>query len=152
MRRQLALSVALLAVVALAGTDLKACGDKLLLLGQGARVSQFQRTKNPRSILLYKHSGLPKSSGLGDSESAYKRLGHKVQVAKDLPQLQQLLRSEQLDFVIGDPSDKATLQESVESASSKAKLIEMTVPARAKEALYVSLVESPTNTRRWRGK
>ena len=139
MRRWLALSLTLLAVAALAATDLKACGDKLLLFGQGARISQ--RTKNPRSILLYKHSGLPKSSGVSDSEGTYKRLGHRVQVAKDSQQLREKLIAERVDFLIGDPSDKATLQETLRSTSSNAKLIEMTVPARAKETLYVALVE-----------
>jgi hypothetical protein len=140
--RRLALSLTLLAVAALWAADLKACGDKLLLLGQGARISQ--RTKNPRSILLYKPAGLSKNSGVSDSESTYKRLGHKVLVAKDSQQLIEKLKSEKVDFLIADPSDKATMHEALQSTSSAAKLIEMTVPARAKEALYASLVEGST--------
>ena len=128
-------------VVILAATDLKACGDKLLAFGQGARVSQFQTTRNPRSILLYQHSGMPESSGVRDSGDAYKRMGHRVRVARDLEQINQMLMSDKVDYVIADPSDLQALRQSVGSAPSKPKLIAMTAPARAKVLLYASFIE-----------
>jgi hypothetical protein len=141
MRKHFVLSLSFSLVIGLVATDIRACGDKLLVLGQGARVSQFQITKNPRSILLYQRSGLPEGSGIRDSGEIYKRMGHRVRVARDLQQVNEVLRSNKVDYVIADPSDLAMLGQSVGAGPAKPKLIAMTVPARAKVVLYAALIE-----------
>jgi hypothetical protein len=141
MRKLFVFSLSLSLAIAFSTIDLQACGDKLLSLGQGARVSQFQTTKNPRSILLYQHARMRDGSGVKDSGDAYKRMGHRVRLAKSLEQISQILRSDKIDYVIADPSDLAALQQYIGSAASKPKLIAMTVPARAKVVLYASLIE-----------
>jgi hypothetical protein len=139
MRKHFVLVLSCSLAIGAVAMDLKACGDKLLAFGQGARVSQL--TRNPRSILLYQHSGLPEGSGIKDSGEIYKRMGHRVHVARDLQQVNQILQSTKVDYVIADPSDMRALAQSVGVAASKPKLIAMTVPARAKVPLYASLIE-----------
>jgi hypothetical protein len=148
MRRLFVLTLPCLAVVLLVASDLKACGDKLMLFGRGARYSQYQRTKKPLSIVLYKHPNLAKGSGVRDFEAALKRVGHNLRVAKDLSQLNEALKSDKVDYVVADPSDVPALRESVESAPSKPGLVSMGVPAKAKEAVYLLLVNDAVKARK----
>jgi len=68
-------------------------------------------------------------------------MGHRVRVARDLPEVNQILASTKVDYVIADPSDLHALAQSIGAAVSKPKLIAMTVPSRAKVPLYASLIE-----------
>ena len=106
MRRFGVLAVLLLAFSLLAASDLGACGDKLLLLGRGARYSLFHPASQPQSILLYRNQGLTKGVGVNDPtlEAALKRVGHKLRVANDLNQVNQALKSVKLDMVVADSS------------------------------------------------
>src|SRR5262245_9252262 len=112
MRKHFVLALSSALAIGPVAADLKACGDKLLVFGQGARISQYKTTKNPRSILLYQHTGLPEGSGLKDSGEVYKRMGHRVRVARDLQEVDQILRSNKVDYVIADPSDLLALGQS----------------------------------------
>jgi len=148
MRRLFALMLSFLAVVVFVAPDLNACGDKLMLLGRGARFSQFERTKQPLTILVYKHPNLAKRSGVNDFEITLKRVGHKLRVAKDLNQLNEALKADKVDYVVVDPSDVSLLRESVESAPSKPGLISMGIPANAKEAVYLSFMNDAVKARK----
>jgi len=133
--------------VLLVTSGLQACGDKLMLLGRGARYSQYYKTKQPLSILLYKHPNLGKGSGLKDFEAAVKRIGHKLSVAQDLKELNEALQSQKVNYVVVDPSDASALRQTVESAPSKPMLVSMTVPAKFKEAVYLSLMDEAAKAR-----
>jgi hypothetical protein len=148
MSRHVVRILSFLAVVLLAASDLGACGDKMLLLGRGARASEYRKTKNPLSILLYKNPTLAKGSGASDFEAALKRVGHKVSVAEDLNRLNQALSSSKVHFVVADPSDMPSLRESVESAPSKPGLVSLSVPPKAKEVQYVALIDEAAKARR----
>jgi hypothetical protein len=133
-------------LVAVAASDLNACGDKMLLLGRAVQFSRVQTQKNPLSIILYKHTGLAKESGMNDFEIVMKRIGHKVRIAKDLMQLNEALSSGPVNYVAADPTDVPTVQRTAGAAPSKPRVISMDVPAKAKTDQYVALLpETITN-------
>jgi hypothetical protein len=146
-RKLIALTFCVAAVVQFSVSDIKACGDKLMLLGAGARVSKLHAVNQPRSILLYKSDSLARGSGSSDFEAAVKRVGHKVRTAKDLAQLNEALKSAKIDYVVAAPADLASLREPISSSLSKAVLVSMGVPANAKETIYVALLADADKAR-----
>jgi hypothetical protein len=146
-RKFIVLTFLVAAVAQLAASDLKACGDKLLLLGAGVRVSRFHGVSQPRSILLYKSESLARGSGSADFEAAVKRVGHKVKIARDMAQINEALKSAKFDYVVAAPADLASLREPIASSLSKPVLISMGVPAKAKEPIYVALISDAEKTR-----
>jgi len=140
-------ALVLASLLMLSVSDLRACGDKLLLLGSGARYSKLHGTNQPRAILLYKSEKLGHGSAAGDFEAAVKRVGHTVKVAKDMAQIQQALKSEKVDFVVAADSDMASLRAPLAASASKATLVTLTVPAKANEALYVALLDNALKAR-----
>ena len=140
MRRLISSTLAVLAVGALAA-DLNACGDKLLLLGHGVQISRYQTTKQPLSIILYNHEGMAKGSGMNDFEIIVKRIGHKVRIAKNLTQLNEVLSSSKVDVVAADPTDLSTVRQTVGSTPSKVRVVSMDVPAKAKSEQFVALIQ-----------
>ena len=141
MRRLITSTLTVLAVGALAASDLNACGDKLLLLGRGVQISRYQTTKQPLSIILYKHEGMAKGSGMNDFEIIVKRIGHKVRIAKNLTQLNEVLSSSKVDVVAADPTDLSTVRQTVGSTPSKVRVVSMDVPAKAKSEQFVALIQ-----------
>jgi hypothetical protein len=133
-------------VVQLSALEIRACGDKLLLLGAGVRVSRLHGASQPRSILLYKSESLARA-GSSDFEAAVKRVGHKVRTAKDMTQIKEALKSANFDYVVAAPADLESLRGPVASSPSKPVLISMGVPAKAKEPIYVALISDAEKTR-----
>src|SRR6185295_11590863 len=115
-RKLIALTFCVAAIVQLSASDIKACGDKLMLLGAGVRVSKLHPLSQPRSILLYKSDSLARGSGSSDFEAAVKRVGHKVRIAKDLAQINEALRSAKFDYVVAAPADLPSLREPIASS------------------------------------
>jgi len=145
-RKFIAWTVLVAAVVQLSALDIRACGDKLLLLGAGVRVSRVHKAGQSRSILLYKSESLARA-GSSDFEAAVKRVGHKVRIAKDLAQVNEALKSGKFDYVVAAPADLASLREPIASSLSKPVLVSMGVPAKAKETIYVALISDAEKTR-----
>jgi hypothetical protein len=135
------------AIALVVASDLKACGDKLMLLGSGARVSRIHSASLARSILLYKTDSLARGAAGSDFEAAVKRVGHKVRIAKDLAQVNEALKSGKFDYVVAAPADLASLREPIASSLSKPVLVSMGVPAKAKETIYVALISDAEKTR-----
>jgi hypothetical protein len=146
-RKLIVLMFLVAAVAQVAASDLKACGDKLLLLGAGVRVSRVHAVSQARSILLYKSESLARGSGSSDFEAAVKRVGHKVRIAKDLAQINDALKSAKFDFVVAAPADLPSLREPIASSLSKPVLVSMGVPAKAKETTYVALISDAEKPR-----
>jgi hypothetical protein len=147
MRKFIAVTLLFAAIALVVASDLKACGDKLMLLGSGARVSRIHAVGQSRSILLYKSDSLARGSGSSDFEAAVKRVGHKVRIVKDLAQINEALKSAKFDYVVAAPADLASLREPIASSLSKPVLVSMGVPAKAKETIYVALISDAEKTR-----
>jgi|KBSSwiStaDraftv2_1062776.scaffolds.fasta_scaffold15161_6 hypothetical protein len=145
-RKFIAWTVLVAAVVQLSALDIRACGDKLLLLGAGVRVSRVHKAGQSRSILLYKSESLARA-GSSDFEAAVKRVGHKVRIAKDIVQINEALKSATFDYLVAAPADLESVRGPIASSLSKPVLISMGVPAKAKEPNYVALISDAEKTR-----
>ena len=126
MRRKLVVSLivgVMLAVFSNSGL-VRACGDKLLVLGRGVRF-QSDIPVQPASILLYLHKGSPSFAVLNDPrlQSILRDAGHKLQSAENVQALQEALKVGKYDIVLADYSDAGSLESMVGSAPSKPVLV-----------------------------
>ena len=144
-RKFIVWTILVAAFVQISALDIRACGDKLLLLGAGVRVSRGHKVSQPRSILLYKSESLARA-GSSDFEAAVKRVGHKVRIARDIAQINEALKSATFDYVVAAPVDLDSVRGPIASSLSKAVLISMGVPAKAKEPSYVALISDAEKT------
>lgn len=106
------------------GSSVRACGDKLLVLGRGIRF-QSDIPVQPASILLYLHKGSPSFAVLSDPrlQSILREAGHKLQSAGNLQELLNALNVGKYDIVMADFSDAGSLESVVASAPSKPVLV-----------------------------
>ena len=139
LRKLIGLTFCVVAVVQFSASEIKACGDKLMLLGAGARVSKLHEVNQPRSILLYKSDNLARGSGGSDFEAAVKRVGHKVRIAKNMVQINEALKSAKIDYVVAAPADLESLRDPIAASPSKPILVSMGIPAKARETVYVAV-------------
>jgi hypothetical protein len=127
MRRRLIISL-ICGVVLLAlfvdGSSVRACGDKLLVLGRGVRF-ESDIPIQPASILLFLHKGSPSFVVLNDPrlQSILREAGHKLQSAGTLQELEEALKAGKYDIVMADFSDASSLESVVGSAPSKPVLV-----------------------------
>jgi hypothetical protein len=121
MRRSLLLSTAIVTTLVVQDpAQLRACGEKLLLLGRGIRF-QSRHTPRPASVLLY----LPQSATgqrLTDPslESALKEAGHAVRAATTSAELEGALRSGDYDVVLANVTDAPDLNRAQAVAAANA--------------------------------
>ena len=95
------------------GTErpVRACGDKLLVMGRGVRCQIFKTTQNPASILIYGKSVPSRApSKTSKLQSVLKSAGHRVKTVEEPGQLQEALHSRQYDLILADLADAAMLE------------------------------------------
>ena len=149
--RRLSLTLLLLAGSAWFGwNDLSACGDKFLLIGQGARFQRGYAAVHPASILITLHQKSDKALAVGDPQLAasLKQAGHKVQILEDPSRLTETLSSARYDIVLADFSDAIALESQVRAANAKPALVPvMYQPSKAEMAAaqkqFVCLLKAP---------
>ena len=149
--RRLSFALLLLAGTAWLGwNDLSACGDKFLLIGQGARFQRGYAAVHPASILITLHVKSDKALAIRDPHlaAALKQAGHKVQILEDPAKLTETLGSGRYDIVLADFSDAITLEPQVRQANAKPALVPvMYQPSKAEmaaaEKQFVCLLKAP---------
>src|SRR5436309_8818826 len=98
----------------------QACGDKLLALGRGVRFQRAYKAAHPATILIYtgqnSKGGSLAAPGL---QASLTHAGHRLQVAANVAQAQDLLKSGRFDLVLADFPGAATLAEEARSTPSK---------------------------------
>ena len=125
MARPLALAAIAGIVLAHAGADLSACGDKFLLVGRSLRYRQAFAAAHPSEILAYAVPGsrlreLIKEQGFG---ALLTFAGHTVRVIDGNSDLRQVLSSSRVDLVLVDPRSASDVQSRLASASSHPLLV-----------------------------
>jgi len=87
------LAVGLL-VLANAGTDLLACGDKFLVISRGTRFQRAAAARQPANILVYANpaSTLPKALEKVMVDATLRKAGYKPTSVSDANALEQALR------------------------------------------------------------
>jgi ABC-type amino acid transport substrate-binding protein len=103
----------------LSGTVALACGDKLLLISRGVR---FQRAYAPHQANLVIYSNGTQSGATLRSaklQTTLKQAGHKLQRAEGPSQLDEALKSGNVDVVLADFAELAGITRQLQSAPSK---------------------------------
>lgn len=132
------------------GTIAWACGDKLMLV-MGARSSQI-KPFHPAAILIY--PGRSASAALirgFESQPAFRRAGHHLQLVEDAAGLDAALKVGKYDVVMADVSDANELSQQVSSAASKPILLPVAFHASKQEQStaqkkYHCLLKAPGNS------
>lgn len=119
MLRRLLLFVLAAVVLFLSGSPLKACGDRLLVLGRGVRF-QIDAAEYPASILHFMNPARPES-GLGDSKlnSILGQAGHRLHSVTSAKEFSEALQTGRYDIVLIDVADAPGLEEMVHASASK---------------------------------
>ena len=120
MSRSVSLLFALVAALA-AIAPAQACGDKFLVLGRGMRYSQLRGPGQPLAVLILKNADPKVNAAVMDPELQHqlKQAGHKVEVAEDYPQLDQVLKGGSVDLVLADLTEAGKVGERLKSAAAK---------------------------------
>ncbi len=117
MRRVIVLSVTFLFVSAWLAT---ACGDKLLVLGRGARF-QAQTADYPASILFYVNPDAPGSEKVEFTQlqGIMRQAGHRFRSVRGREELAAALRTARFDIVLADFDDASRLEKMIEASASQ---------------------------------
>ncbi|HEY2013767.1 MAG TPA: hypothetical protein VGH38_09720 [Bryobacteraceae bacterium] len=116
----------------LVGAVAWACGDKLMLV-MGSRYSQI-KPLHPAAILAF-----PGQSASAEvirslqSQPAFKKAGHRVQVVEDSAGFGNALKAGKYDVVIADVANAGELSQQVSSAASKPVLLPVAFKATKEE-------------------
>ncbi|HEX9723042.1 MAG TPA: hypothetical protein VGC53_02030 [Vicinamibacteria bacterium] len=148
MRKTLLLAVMSVAALWVGEAPANSCGDKLLQMGRGVRF-QLRPAAHPASVVIFaapKHVAASSKSE-GDLPGKLKKAGHKVTVVTDLPALDDLLRSGQIDVVVAAFADAASIESHIKTAPSPPNLLPIVVQGSADEKLvrqqYRHFVKAP---------
>jgi len=126
-----------------------ACGDKLMLV-MGARAGQIKPV-HPAAILVYPGQSASASVIRGlQSQPAFRKAGHHLQLVEDSKGLDQALKSGKFDVVVADVSNANDLSQEVSSAASKPVLLPVAFKASKQEQSaaqkkYHCLLKAPSD-------
>jgi hypothetical protein len=111
-------------VVLASGLPGDACGDKLLVLGQGVRF-QVDTADYPSSLLLYINPNMPGADKVGDTQlqNITRQAGHRLRTVRSREELAGALKTGRYDIVIVDFADAAGLEELVQTSPSQPVLL-----------------------------
>src|SRR5688572_29376016 len=106
MKKWAATTVLLLTAGSLASQDVRACGDKFLLLGRGMRHQRAYAAIHPASILIVVPPKSVKTAAVRDSrlQSALKMAGHRVDVVS-AAKMRDALAGSRYDIVLAQRAD-----------------------------------------------
>src|SRR3954466_6788385 len=102
MLRRFGMTLAIVAVVASAYTDVHACGDKFLRVGRSARFRKYASV-HPSAILVYAPQWT--GHGVNDFEEILRRAGHRPVTVTTAPALSDALKTAAYQVVITGYSD-----------------------------------------------
>jgi hypothetical protein len=112
MKRRVWLSAACVVFGASVAVETLACGDKLLVVGRGARYQRGYVAVYPTSVLVV-------DSAPGNELLApLKRAGHRVEVVRDSGELRRAIASNNYEVVLADWSRAPEVQALVSAAST----------------------------------
>jgi hypothetical protein len=101
-----------------------ACGDKLLVLGNGVRF-QVPTAQFRARILLFANPSDPASKTFSDTQlqSIVTKAGHRLDTARSKDELATKLKTKDYDLVLADFSDASSLETLIEAARSQPLLL-----------------------------
>ena len=112
--------IAGLLIVASAGSELLACGDKFLVASRGTRYQRAAVARQPANILVYTNttSALPKALERADVDATLRKAGYKPTSVSGPSELEQALRRGGWDLVVADLADGMAVSGRLQGASA----------------------------------
>jgi hypothetical protein len=114
------MSLAIVAVVASAYTDLDACGDKFLRVGRSARFRRYASV-HPSAILLYAPQWT--GHGVNDFEAILRRAGHRPVTVTTAAALSDALKTAPYQVVITGYSDAPRVKTALHDANAPSAVL-----------------------------
>jgi len=101
-----------------------ACGDKLLVLGRGARF-QAEIADHPASILFYVNPNAPGSEKIEFTQlqGIMRQAGHRFRSVRGREELAVALRTARFDIVLADFDDASRLEKMIQASPSEPLLL-----------------------------
>ena len=120
MKTLLLWGLTLVAVAMAFGTDVLACGDKLVVVGRGLRPKGY-RGATPASILLYADpkGSLPAALDQGNLRRDLEKAGHRLRSVGTREELDSALTTGTYDLVFADFKTAPSLEREANAAASK---------------------------------
>jgi hypothetical protein len=142
----------------------QACGDKILMVGRGARFQRAYASIYPGNVYIYARPSSDAKAAIRDQQlhKALRQAGHTVSVIEDWALLQQALKTVRVDIVLVDVAEAQKLQPLVVESPSHPEALYVASPSTALQAppaqvcklkssdrplRYLEVVESAMKTR-----
>ena len=111
-------------VLASAGSDLLACGDKFLMPSRGTRFTRAGVPRQPAAILVYANpsSTLPKALSKVDVTATLRKVGYRPTSVSGPAELEAALRQGGWDLVVTDLSDGQAVRGRLQGTGAPAVL------------------------------
>ena len=124
MRIQKVLGLTMVLILLLGASPALACGDKLLVLGQGARL-QIAPSYFPGNIIFFMNPNTPGASEWKDTEfqKIMREAGHNWKSVRSREQLEAELKSQRYHVIIADFADAPGLEALKKTLSSEAVIL-----------------------------
>lgn len=121
--RRLLLSMLAGGVASVSVPDLKACGDRLLVLGRGVRFP-IMEALHPASILHFMNPAR-QEAGLSDSKlkAILAQAGHRLHSVTSAKEFTEAVRTGQYDIVLIDYADAPGVEEMLQKTASRPLLL-----------------------------
>jgi DNA-binding NtrC family response regulator len=116
--------VNVLMVPLLSASLASACGDKLLVLGRGARF-QAETADHPASILFYVNPNAPGSEKVEFTrlQGIMRQAGHRFRSVRGREELAVALKTARFDIVLADFEDASRLEKAIQASPSQPLLL-----------------------------
>jgi hypothetical protein len=130
------LRTALLVVVMALGASaldpvVRACGDKFLMVGRGARFQRVYASVYPGKLLIYARPSTDPKAAIRDPRlhKALRQAGHAVSVIEDWALLEQALKTVPVDLILVDVGEAARLRPALSSSPMHPEALYIAFPA-----------------------
>lgn len=151
MTRTLVAAGVALGLLASAGTDLAACGDKSLSAG-GIRIQRAIAARYPATVLIYAPatSRVPSAMQVLHFQDTLVKVGHKYQEVTSSLELQASLATGQFNVVLADLGDLPLVQQQLDAVSTPAAVVAVTPKLTKAEAAVAAMasrfvITAPSN-------
>jgi vacuolar-type H+-ATPase subunit F/Vma7 len=98
--------------------DVRACGDKFLLLGRSVGYDKILKASRPGTVLIYSTPALPAAFGDGRFSALMELAGHHQRSVGDAEALEHALATGKIDLVLVDAALSADIADHIRASST----------------------------------
>jgi hypothetical protein len=122
----------------------KACGDKFLMVGRGARFQRAYASIYPGKVLIYTRPSADVKAAIRDPRlhKALRQAGHSVSVMEDWALLEQALKTVSVDVVLVDVREAERLEPAVASSPTRPDALYVAFPAEVPPSNVICRLKS----------